>query len=51
MTFVPYYTYVGHTVLRLPVAHCELNPIELAWTSIKGYIAKHNKIHNLPDIE
>ena len=20
----------GHTVLRLPVAHCELNPIELA---------------------
>ena len=31
----------GHTVLRLPVAHCELNPIELTWTSVKGYIAKH----------
>ena len=29
----------GHTVLRLPVAHCELNPIELAWASVKGYIA------------
>ena len=30
----------GHTVLRLPIAHCELNPIELAWASVKGYIAK-----------
>ena len=28
----------GHTVLRLPVAHCELNPIELAWASVKAYI-------------
>ena len=28
-----------HTVLRLPVAHCELNPIELAWASVKGYVA------------
>ena len=26
----------GHTVLRLPVAHCELNPIELAWASSQG---------------
>lgn len=34
---------MGHTVLRLPVAHCELNPIELAWASMKGYVAKHNK--------
>ncbi len=33
----------GHTVIRLPVAHCELNPIELAWASVKGYVAKHNK--------
>ena len=32
----------GHTVLRLPVAHCELNPIELAWASVKAYIARHN---------
>ena len=23
----------GHTVLHLQVAHCELNPIELAWAS------------------
>ena len=27
----------GHTALKLPVAHYELNPIELAWASVKGY--------------
>ena len=41
----------GHRVLRLPVAHCELNPIELAWASVKGYVAKHKKKHNLTEIE
>ena len=38
-------------MLRLPVAHCELNPIELARASVKGYIAKHNKDYNLAEIE
>lgn len=28
----------GHTVLQLPLYYCELNPIELIWTNIKGYI-------------
>ena len=28
--------------LRLPVGHCELNPIELAWAQVKGYAAKKN---------
>ena len=41
----------GHTVLRLPVAHCELNPIELAWASVKGYVAKQNKDFKLKDVE
>ena len=41
----------GHTVLRLPIAHCELNPIELAWASVKGYVAKQNKDFNLKEIE
>ena len=41
----------GHTVLRLPVAHCELNPIGLAWASVKGYVAKHNTKFSLKDIE
>lgn len=27
-----------HTVLRLPPYMCELNPIELIWSQIKGYI-------------
>ena len=41
----------GHTVLRLPVAHCELNLIDLAWVSVKGYVAKQNKDFNLKEIE
>jgi len=41
----------GHAVLRLPVAHCELNPIELAWASVKGYVAKHNTGYRLQDVE
>ena len=40
-----------HQVLRLPVAHCELNPIELAWASVKGYVAKHNKYYNLGEVQ
>jgi len=34
----------GHAVLRLPVAHCELNPIKLVWASVKGYVTKHNPL-------
>ena len=37
----------GHTVLCLPVAHCKLNPIGLAWVSVKGYVARHNKNYNV----
>ena len=33
----------GPTVLHLPIPHCKLNPIELAWDSVKGCVAKHNK--------
>ena len=25
----------GHEVVRLPVAHCELNSIEMAWSQMK----------------
>ena len=38
------------TVLKLPVARCDFNPIELVWASVKGYI-KHDKTHNLPEME
>ncbi|CAH2095722.1 unnamed protein product [Euphydryas editha] len=30
----------GVTVLRLPPYHCEINPIELIWADIKGYVAR-----------
>jgi transposase len=32
----------GHEVVRLPVAHCELNPIELAWAQVKHYVKENN---------
>ena len=40
-----------HHILRLPVAHPELNPIELAWSVVKGYVAKNNKKFTLKEIE
>ena len=40
-----------HRVLRLAVAHPELNPTELAWSVVKGYIVKHNKKFTLKEIE
>jgi transposase len=36
-------------VLWLPVAHCEFNPIELVWSNVKRYVAKHNKFGG-PDV-
>ena len=41
----------GHDVLRLPVGHCELNPIELVWVQVKGYAADHNKDFTMRAIE
>ena len=32
----------GHTVLRLPPYHCDLSPIELIWSQIKGRVARDN---------
>jgi len=29
---------IGHEVVQLPVAHCELNPIEMAWSQVKGHV-------------
>ena len=36
-------TITVHEVVRLPVAHCELNPIEMAWSQVKGYVKDNNK--------
>jgi len=37
-------------VLRLPPDHCELNPIELAWSSVKSYVRAHNNTYKLNDV-
>ena len=37
-TLCMYIYIVGHEVVRLPVAHCKLNPIEMAWSQVKGYV-------------
>ena len=41
----------GHEILRLPLYHCELNPIELAWAAEKNYVAGENKDMSLDSVE
>lgn len=40
----------GKEVLRLPPYHCELNPIELAWASVKQYVKMINTSFKLADV-
>jgi len=40
----------NHIILRLPPYHCELNPIELAWSSVKSYVRTHNNTFKLKDV-
>lgn len=42
---------LGHTVLRTPVTHSELNPIELGWSNVKRHQKIHNKTFKLADLE
>ncbi|KAE9525286.1 hypothetical protein AGLY_014354 [Aphis glycines] len=37
-------------VLRIPPYHCGLNPIELAWVSVKNYVNTHNTTYELKDV-
>ncbi|KAJ8894893.1 hypothetical protein PR048_000200 [Dryococelus australis] len=41
----------GKCVLRIPPYHCELNPIELVWGRIKGFVAAKNGSYKLSDIK
>ncbi|CAC5369026.1 unnamed protein product [Mytilus coruscus] len=40
----------GHEVLRLPPRHCGLNPIEMVWADLKGYVARRNSTYKKKDI-
>ena len=41
----------GHQVVRLPPYHCELNPIEMAWSQVKHYGKTHNREFTLDALE
>ena len=41
----------GISVFRLPVGHCELNPIELIWAWVKRKIADRNKTFKIRDVD
>ncbi|CAF1574492.1 unnamed protein product [Didymodactylos carnosus] len=37
-------------IVHLPIKHCVLNPIELAWAQLKAYVRSHNTNFRLNDI-
>ncbi|KAF0301818.1 hypothetical protein FJT64_025953 [Amphibalanus amphitrite] len=41
----------GHQVVRLPAYHCDLNPIELVWSQLKGFVRSRNTTGRVDDIE
>ena len=38
-------------LLRLPVGHSELNPIELIWAQMKNEVARKNVTFNITDVK
>ncbi|KAL4126790.1 hypothetical protein QTP88_010999 [Uroleucon formosanum] len=38
-------------ILRLPPYHCELNPIELAWSVVKKHVRMNNTTFKLDDVQ
>lgn len=46
-----YLNSLGHTVVRLPPYHCDLNPIEYIWSLVKRRVADRNVRQSPKDIE
>jgi len=42
---------MGHEVVRLPLYHCQYNPIELIWVQVKGKVVEKNNTFKMADIE
>ncbi|VVC30819.1 Hypothetical protein CINCED_3A004287 [Cinara cedri] len=42
---------VNKTILRLPPYNCELNPIELVWSMVKGYVKANNSTFKPEDVK
>lgn len=40
----------GHTVLRLPPYHLELNPMESAWSMVKNHVTQNNTSYQISDV-
>ena len=40
----------GHKVLQLPPYQLDLNPIELVWAQVKGYVAGKNTSYTLKEV-
>jgi transposase len=41
----------GHTALRLPPYHPDLNPTELIWADVKQWVASKNTTFKIKDVE
>ena len=41
---------LGHTSLRLPPYHADLNPIELVWAQVKREVANNNRTFKVKDL-
>ncbi|CAF4548983.1 unnamed protein product [Didymodactylos carnosus] len=41
----------GIEIVRIPVKHCVLNPIELVWSGLKNYVRSQNIRFSLNDVE
>ncbi|CAF4509343.1 unnamed protein product [Didymodactylos carnosus] len=41
----------GVQVVRIPVKHCVLNPIELVWSGLKNFVRSQNVRFSLTDVE